>query len=47
MFTVLSEKFKAFVGGTQMKVRDIGVLGAVILIVAMLIIPLPPWMLSF
>ncbi|ACA39168.1 flagellar biosynthesis protein FlhA [Lysinibacillus sp. fkY74-1] len=30
-----------------MKVRDIGVLGAVILIVAMLIIPLPPWMLSF
>lgn len=30
-----------------MKVRDIGVLGAVILIVAMLIIPLPSWMLSF
>ena len=30
-----------------MKVRDIGVLGAVILIVAMLIIPLPAWMLSF
>ncbi len=30
-----------------MKVRDIGVLGALILIVAMLIIPLPPWMLSF
>lgn len=30
-----------------MKVRDIGVLGAVILIVAMLIIPLPTWMLSF
>ncbi|MGE7693512.1 flagellar biosynthesis protein FlhA [Lysinibacillus sp. NPDC094177] len=30
-----------------MKVRDIGVLGAVILIVAMLVIPLPPWMLSF
>ena len=30
-----------------MKVRDIGVLGAVILIVAMLIIPLPPWILSF
>jgi flagellar biosynthesis protein FlhA len=30
-----------------MKVRDLGVLGAVILIVAMLIIPLPPWMLSF
>lgn len=30
-----------------MKIRDIGVLSAVILIVAMLIIPLPPWMLSF
>ncbi|GGG21920.1 flagellar biosynthesis protein FlhA [Lysinibacillus alkalisoli] len=30
-----------------MQVRDIGVLAAVIMIVAMLIIPLPPWMLSF
>ncbi|HJH11667.1 MAG TPA: flagellar biosynthesis protein FlhA [Metalysinibacillus jejuensis] len=30
-----------------MKVRDIGVLAAVIMIIAMLIIPLPPWMLSF
>lgn len=30
-----------------MKYRDIGVLAAVIMIVAMLIIPLPPWLLSF
>ena len=30
-----------------MKFSDLGVLGAVILIVAMLIIPLPPWLLSF
>ncbi|MFC4409200.1 flagellar biosynthesis protein FlhA [Chungangia koreensis] len=30
-----------------MQFRDIGVLGAVIMIVAMLIIPLPPWLLSF
>lgn len=30
-----------------MQIRDIGVLGAVIMIVAMLIIPLPPWLLSF
>lgn len=30
-----------------MKFRDIGVLAAVILVVAMLIIPLPSWMLSF
>lgn len=30
-----------------MQVRDLGVLGAVILIVAMLIIPLPTWLLSF
>ncbi len=30
-----------------MKVRDIGVLAAVILVVAMLIIPLPTWLLSF
>jgi len=30
-----------------MKFRDLGVLGAVILIVAMLIIPLPTWLLSF
>ncbi|CEA04490.1 Flagellar biosynthesis protein FlhA [Metalysinibacillus saudimassiliensis] len=30
-----------------MKFRDIGVLAAVIMIIAMLIIPLPPWMLSF
>lgn len=30
-----------------MQIRDIGVLAAVILIVAMLIIPLPGWMLSF
>ena len=30
-----------------MKFRDIGVLAAVIMIVAMLIIPLPTWLLSF
>ena len=30
-----------------MKFSDLGVLGAVILIVAMLIIPLPTWLLSF
>ena len=30
-----------------MQIRDLGVLGAVILIVAMLIIPLPHWLLSF
>ncbi|MEC1179337.1 flagellar biosynthesis protein FlhA [Metasolibacillus meyeri] len=30
-----------------MKIRDIGVLAAVILVVAMLIIPLPTWLLSF
>ncbi|MEK3935064.1 flagellar biosynthesis protein FlhA [Sporosarcina sp. FSL W7-1349] len=30
-----------------MRFRDIGVLGAVIMIVAMLVIPLPPWLLSF
>ena len=30
-----------------MQIRDLGVLGAVILIVAMLIIPLPTWLLSF
>lgn len=30
-----------------MKFRDVGVLAAVIMIIAMLIIPLPPWMLSF
>ncbi|MGX9133679.1 flagellar biosynthesis protein FlhA [Rummeliibacillus sp. JY-2-4R] len=30
-----------------MKFSDVGVLAAVIMIVAMLIIPLPPWMLSF
>ena len=30
-----------------MQVRDLGVLGAVIMIVAMLIIPLPHWLLSF
>jgi len=30
-----------------MKIRDIGVLAAVIMIVAMLIIPLPTWLLSF
>ncbi|MEG0473669.1 MAG: FHIPEP family type III secretion protein, partial [Solibacillus sp.] len=30
-----------------MQVRDLGVLAAVILIVAMLIIPLPTWLLSF
>lgn len=30
-----------------MKFRDIGVLAAVIMIVAMLIVPLPPWLLSF
>ena len=30
-----------------MKFRDIGVLAAVIMVVAMLIIPLPPWLLSF
>ena len=30
-----------------MQVRDLGVLGAVILIVAMLVIPLPHWLLSF
>ncbi|MER2125879.1 flagellar biosynthesis protein FlhA [Solibacillus sp. FSL H8-0523] len=30
-----------------MQIRDIGVLAAVIMVVAMLIIPLPPWLLSF
>ena len=30
-----------------MQIRDIGVLAAVIMIVAMLVIPLPPWLLSF
>jgi len=30
-----------------MKIRDIGVLSAVIMIIAMLVIPLPPWLLSF
>ena len=30
-----------------MQFRDIGVLAAVIMIVAMLVIPLPPWLLSF
>lgn len=30
-----------------MQIRDLGVLGAVIMIVAMLIIPLPTWLLSF
>ncbi|MBK3494373.1 flagellar biosynthesis protein FlhA [Viridibacillus sp. YIM B01967] len=30
-----------------MKIRDIGVLSAVIMIVAMLVIPLPPWLISF
>lgn len=30
-----------------MQIRDLGVLAAVILIVAMLIIPLPTWLLSF
>ncbi len=30
-----------------MQIRDLGVLAAVILIVAMLIIPLPHWLLSF
>ncbi|WP_088005942.1 flagellar biosynthesis protein FlhA [Indiicoccus explosivorum] len=30
-----------------MAMKDLGVLGAVIMIVAMLIIPLPPWLLSF
>ncbi len=34
-------------GGKVMKIRDIGVLAAVILVVAMLIIPLPTWLLSF
>lgn len=30
-----------------MKIRELGVLAGVIMIIAMLIIPLPPWMLSF
>ncbi|MBQ0139325.1 MAG: flagellar biosynthesis protein FlhA [Kurthia sp.] len=30
-----------------MKIRDIGVLAAVIMIVAMLVVPLPPWLISF
>ncbi|MEK4136897.1 flagellar biosynthesis protein FlhA [Kurthia sp. FSL E2-0154] len=30
-----------------MKIRDIGVLSAVIMIVAMLVVPLPPWLISF
>ena len=30
-----------------MQIRDIGVLAAVIMIVAMLVIPLPHWLLSF
>ena len=30
-----------------MQFRDIGVLAAVIMIVAMLVIPLPPWLLKF
>lgn len=30
-----------------MQFKDIGVLAAVIMIVAMLVIPLPPWLLSF
>ena len=30
-----------------MQIRDIGVLAAVIMIVAMLVIPLPSWLLSF
>ncbi len=30
-----------------MQVRDIGVLASVIMIIAMLVIPLPPWLLSF
>ena len=34
-------------GGKVMQVRDLGVLGAVIMVVAMLIIPLPHWLLSF
>ncbi|MEG0380133.1 MAG: FHIPEP family type III secretion protein, partial [Kurthia sp.] len=30
-----------------MKIRDISVLAAVIMIVAMLVVPLPPWLISF
>ena len=30
-----------------MQIKDIGVLAAVIMIVAMLVIPLPTWLLSF
>ena len=30
-----------------MQIRDLGVLAAVIMVVAMLIIPLPHWLLSF
>ena len=33
--------------GDDMQYRDIGVLAVVIMIVAMLVIPLPPWFLSF
>lgn len=33
--------------GDDMQIKDIGVLAAVIMVVAMLVIPLPPWMLSF
>ena len=33
--------------GDDMQFRDIGVLAAVIMIVAMLVIPIPTWLLSF
>lgn len=49
MFIEFKIKFKerfASLGETVMKLRDISVLAAVILIVAMLIIPFPPWLLS-
>ena len=41
MYIELNEKFKCKEGGENMQFRDIGVLAAVILIVAMLVIPLP------
>ena len=42
-----NEKFDLMRRRDDMQFRDLGVLVAVIAIVAMLVIPLPPWLLSF
>ena len=47
MYIVYNAKFDEEERRDDMQFRDIGVLAAVIMIVAMLVIPLPPWLLSF